>query len=110
MSDLRRKVGLRVRQLRENQGLTQDKLAEKAELSSDTIGYIERGQRAPSFSALERLAKVLGVEERELFSFQGSVFKVVARRPGLERFLKELEDMDDEAIHKLRKMTKVIFK
>jgi transcriptional regulator with XRE-family HTH domain len=47
MSDLRQRVGLRVRQLRESKGLTQDQLAEKCGLSQDTIGNIERGQRAP---------------------------------------------------------------
>ena len=110
MSDLRFKVGLRVSQLRKTRGWTQDQLAEKCGLSSDTIGNIERGQRAPSFSALERLAKVLDVEERELFNFEEAIFQLKPdeRRSSILKLVRLLSDVPKEKIEKLIKIARLI--
>ncbi len=41
--------------------MTQEELAEAVGVSTDFISLIERGQRAPSFENLERLAGALRV-------------------------------------------------
>lgn len=51
---------------REAKGLSQDKLAEKAELDRTYISGIERGVRNPSLLSICRLAKALGVSVSEL--------------------------------------------
>ena len=61
------RFGLRVKELRKQAGITQEKLAEMVEVSCDYIGLIERGLRSPSFQIIERLAKSLGVRVEELF-------------------------------------------
>lgn len=48
-------------------GLTQAHLADRVDLSVDTIGQIERGKIAPSFETIEALTEALGVHPAELF-------------------------------------------
>ena len=56
-----KELGLRVRGQRKRLLLTQDELAEKAGLSIQHVGDIERGQANPTFACLCRLAEVMGV-------------------------------------------------
>jgi transcriptional regulator with XRE-family HTH domain len=64
---LRTRFGVKLRKVRLSRGWTQEQLAEKADVSLNFLNLIERGQRAPSFDNLERLAKVLRVPVYELF-------------------------------------------
>jgi transcriptional regulator with XRE-family HTH domain len=63
------KLGVKIRTLRETAGLTQERLAEAADISVKFTGYIERGQRSPSIKTLEKIAKALKVAPKELFEF-----------------------------------------
>ena len=67
MTTLRKKFGKRLRQIRRYKDLTQEQLAERVGVSVEFIGYIERGQSAPSFETLEKIAEVLEVEVGEFF-------------------------------------------
>ena len=51
---------------RDARGLSQDKLAEKADLDRTYISGIERGVRNPSLLSICRLAKALGITASEL--------------------------------------------
>ena len=53
--------GQRLREQRQNQGLTMEQLAEKANLSSNFIGAIERGLKEPSLSTLISILNALDV-------------------------------------------------
>ena len=57
----------RVRALREKQGLTQEKLAERSDLHRTYIGMVERLERNPSLVCIHKIAKGLGVHITELF-------------------------------------------
>ena len=59
--------GNRLRTLREAAGLTQEQLGRAAELDYKHIGSVERGEKMPSFEAVERLAGALKVDYYELF-------------------------------------------
>lgn len=61
MEDLRPRFGARVRALRTVLGLSQEKLAERAELSWVYISGIERGLRNPSLNVIGQVAGGLGV-------------------------------------------------
>ena len=50
-------LGLNVRQLREQKGMTQESLAERSNLDSTYVSGIERGVRNPSILSLVKLAK-----------------------------------------------------
>jgi transcriptional regulator with XRE-family HTH domain len=55
-----------IRRYRLAAGLSQEKLAERADLHRNHIGFIERGQRSPTVDALERIGNALGVPAWEL--------------------------------------------
>jgi transcriptional regulator with XRE-family HTH domain len=67
---LQRKLGKRIADLRRVKKLTQEQLAEAVGCSVEFISLVERGVNAPSVAGLERFAKVLNVDVRELFTFQ----------------------------------------
>ena len=54
-------LGTRIRQERLNQNLTQEQLAEKLNVSTTYMGYIERGERTLTLSKLIDLANLLDV-------------------------------------------------
>ena len=58
--------GQTVRRLRTERGLTQERLAELADLNVSYIGFIERGENVPTLSIVLDLADALGVEPAEL--------------------------------------------
>lgn len=62
-------LGKRIAELRKAKGLSQETLAAKAQYSTEFISLVERGLNAPSVAGLERIAKALKVEIKELFEF-----------------------------------------
>jgi len=54
-------VGLRIRRLREDRGLTQEQLAEDTNVTVEFVGRCEKGKAAMSLSNLLVLAEALGV-------------------------------------------------
>ena len=52
--------GSQLRTFRNAQGLSQIELAERIEVSKETIGKIERGQAAPSFRTIDKICRELG--------------------------------------------------
>ena len=68
MNDLLSKFGKRIASLRKERKLSQEKLAELADLHRTYIGAIERGERNPSVSSLVRIANGMNVHVRDLVS------------------------------------------
>jgi transcriptional regulator with XRE-family HTH domain len=60
--------GERVRELREKRGMTQEKLAQAADLTTSFVSTVERGQKAPSLNTILKLARALKVDAGELLS------------------------------------------
>ena len=67
--DLKTNFGKQLQQLRIHADLTQSQLAERCDVSIDTISNIERGIHGPRFELLERLATSLSVPVYALFTF-----------------------------------------
>lgn len=61
------KFGERVRQLRKERNLSQENLADRAELHRTYIGMIERAEKNITLTNIEKLAKALDVGICELF-------------------------------------------
>lgn len=59
--------GQNVRKQRTDKGLSQEALADKADLDPTYISGIERGVRNPSLLSIVRIAKALGTESGNLF-------------------------------------------
>jgi putative transcriptional regulator len=60
-----------VRELRARYRLTQQDLAEKIEVSRQTIGLIEKGDYAPSITLALRMANVFQVPVEQIFYLEG---------------------------------------
>lgn len=67
---LQKKLGKRIATLRKARKLTQEQMAEALGCSVEFISLVERGVNAPSVAGLEKFAKVLKVEIKELFIFE----------------------------------------
>lgn len=59
-------LGTTIRDCRKQAGLSQETLAEKADLHPVYLGKVERGEQWISLHALLRVAKALGVRPAEL--------------------------------------------
>ena len=62
----RKLIGEAVRIYRKRAGLTQERLAEKADLHPNYMGRVERGEEHVSLAALRRIAHALKVHVAEL--------------------------------------------
>lgn len=62
-------IGKRIKELRELNGLTQEKLAEKTGLSLDYIGKIEVNINKPGLKTLIKISRALNIHIKEIFNF-----------------------------------------
>ncbi|MCE5345322.1 MAG: helix-turn-helix transcriptional regulator [Bacteroidales bacterium] len=60
----------RIKELREQLGLTQQDLAEKVKVSRQTIISLENGKYNPSIFLAYRIAKVFNLTIEEIFKFE----------------------------------------
>ena len=67
--DIKLLVGKRVRELRNSIGISQEELADLAELDRTYITSVECGKRNISIVNIEKLANALQVSLKEFFSF-----------------------------------------
>ena len=68
--DIKRKVGIRIRAVRKQHGLTQEDLAARLERSVEAVSNLERGKSLPGFETLERLSGILDVPIGDFFEFR----------------------------------------
>lgn len=68
-NDFYKLLGKRIKFLRENAHLTQEKLAEKAGISLDYLGKIEVSINKPGIKTILKLANALELPIKELFEF-----------------------------------------
>lgn len=61
------RFGLRLRQLREEKGLSQEAFADRCGLDRTYVSGIERGRRNPSLKNIAKIAGTLGLSVSQLF-------------------------------------------
>lgn len=66
MNNIKKRLGRRIQELRKSNKLTQEQLAEKIEIGTSNISYIETGKFYPTPETLGKIAKALNVEIYEL--------------------------------------------
>lgn len=64
---LRETVATNLRRLRQVKNLTQEELADRADINRNYVGMLEREQHAATIDMLEKLAAVLEVDPVEFF-------------------------------------------
>ncbi|MEA5519630.1 helix-turn-helix transcriptional regulator [Limnoraphis robusta] len=63
------KVNFALRKLREQRGISQDKLSELAGLDRTFISLVECGKRKPSLETIDKITRVLNVKTWELLKY-----------------------------------------
>ncbi len=88
---------------RKQAGLTQEKLAEKIEMSTSYIGDMEARERFPSAETIDKIADALGIPVSMLFNERGSpeatqntfikTYGTTLQEELSNRILKEIEEV-----------------
>lgn len=60
-------LGKKIKRLRKEQGLTQEKLAEQLRISTVYVGFLEAGKGSPSLKLLMKISRKFGVKVEDLF-------------------------------------------
>ena len=67
-TSIKSRFGSRIRSLRDDRGLSQEELAERAGLHRNYVGGVERGERNIALENIVKLAKALSIPTRDLFT------------------------------------------
>lgn len=65
--NIKQKIGFKIKELRKAKGLSQEKLANMAQIDRTYLPTIEKGERNISVEVIEKLAKALDVKIKDLF-------------------------------------------
>ena len=65
----------RIKELREKHGLTQEALADKVNVTRQTILFLEKGKYNPSLRLAYKIARVFNVTIEDIFSFEDETSK-----------------------------------
>ena len=69
MQDIKKQLGQRIKNIRKQKGMTQEKLAEIVGIAPPNISYIETGRYCPAIDTMQKIASALEVEPYELYRF-----------------------------------------
>ena len=79
MGELSKKVGKRIKQIRESQNIKQCILAEKLNMEPSNLTRIESGYQLPKEENMQKIAAILNVDVKDLFDFQDEYSKEILR-------------------------------
>jgi transcriptional regulator with XRE-family HTH domain len=66
--DIKKKIGLRIKELRTEKELTQEGLAWNAEINRTFMNHVENGRKNVSIESLEKIISGLGTSLKEFFN------------------------------------------
>lgn len=104
---LRQQVGRKIKDIRTLFGLSQQELADKADLSQSAIAQFERGDRLPSTTALQGIAKALGLSMEKLLS-ENESSPNSSKELLLEQLVKKARNLSNEDILQLNRWVEKI--
>ena len=84
-------IGNMIKQERERQGLSMNKLAKIANIGQSTLSYIEAGYRQPTFDVLERIITALGFSLSDFFAYEQKTID-----PELTKLLQATKKLNSE--------------
>lgn len=102
MNDIKFLLGRRIKELRKIKGISQQELAELANIDQRSLSHIECGDTFPSRSLFE-LANALDIELRDLFDFEHHKLDLLAMKSYI---LKNLDSISEENIKVLYRLIK----
>lgn len=100
MPDLTQAIGVNIKKARRKLGLSQQVLADKVEITQALLCYMEQGERNPSISTLEDLAKALGVTASDLLARKGEYIELSILTTNGLKPVKILRSSYHEIVHR----------
>lgn len=103
--NIRVEVGLRIRQLRRNKGLSLEELAHLAGVHPNYLSEAECGKKNFSLATIEKIAKALGAAISDLFSGHTATYAPKTRKTSrLEYLLKDASPKEMDFIIRAAKL------
>ena len=102
-SEANLRLGRRIRALRTEQGMTQERLANMAMLSGKFLGEVERGASTISIDRLTKVAEVLGVELKDFLENEHERSRTELIQE-IIRLAPNLNDKDAKIVYRMLKM------
>lgn len=96
--DIKKSLGIKVRSLRENAGMTQEELASVCDVSWRTISNLERGLVVPDLLMVYKIAKRYHVSIDEMMGLNFSDRKSVRRLETENIIIEKIKMMDDRLL------------
>ena len=87
---LKKQLGSKIKRMRQQQGFTQEELAEKISIAPRTLSGIESGKNFVTAETLEKVLDVLDISSSELFAFD---------------HIKPQDELKEEIISDIQKLT-----
>lgn len=91
-------LGNRIREYRKERGFSQEILAEKSGVSTNTISRIEGGQMAMSVGILQKIVKALGVDANMLLGVSTEVNETKIWVSAFSSRIQELKENEQEIL------------
>ncbi|MEQ3168339.1 helix-turn-helix domain-containing protein [Mediterraneibacter gnavus] len=91
-------LGNRIREYRKERGFSQEILAEKSGVSTNTISRIEGGQMAMSVGILQKIVKALGVDANTLLGVSTEVNETKIWVSAFSCRVQELKENEQEIL------------
>lgn len=73
LTENKKLLGKRIKQIRKNAGFTQEKLSELIGIETGSLSTIESGRSFPSLVTLEKISQILNVEMKAFFDYDTSI-------------------------------------
>lgn len=90
----------RIRALRKELGLTQEKFADRLSMKRNTIANYEIGRNEPIDAVISLICKEFNVNEEWLRTGTGEMFKELTRSEAISDFMVDLLKEEDESFRK----------
>jgi transcriptional regulator with XRE-family HTH domain len=103
--DTKELLGTRIRELRKQRKLTQERLAELADIDISYLGNIERGRENPTVAVLEKLAAALSLMPHQLLNVEHALQGEKALR---RRIVQVLDKCDENELQTILKIVAAI--
>lgn len=100
--ELKKQVGKRIKDLRAAQGWNQQQLAKEADLTQSAIAQFENGERLPSTTALQSIAKAFKVSMEWLLAPDDG--EDPDKQVGLEQLMNSAKELSTDQILTLNRL------
>jgi len=110
MSSIEKQIGAKITEIRLTKRLTQAQLAEKVNVSVETISRLERGVSIPSLKTLENIAQSLNTPLKTFFELDARSPKNKAFERELSKLTAFLRTLSIKEISMIHEILNIVFK